>query len=80
MVRIANGWIGPSSCVEAKEKLNVAHRISQRAKHVAEKEVSKFDRIQTGQQESPVGIAPPNTTSMVEYPQRDTHHDESYTN
>jgi hypothetical protein len=41
-------------CVQAKEQLDVAHGVGEGTEHVAQKEVSELDWIETGKEETPV--------------------------
>lgn len=49
---VARGGIGPAAPVQTEEESNITHAVGQRAEHIAEKEVSKFDRKERRQCES----------------------------
>jgi hypothetical protein len=56
---ITHCWLVPVACVQAEEKLKMAHSVCQRAEHVAEEEVAELDRVNTSKQQSPVAVQEP---------------------
>lgn len=63
---VAHRRLVPVSCVQAEEKLEMAHGVRQRTVHVSEEEVAELDWINACKQQSPVAVQKPPSRSLVE--------------